>query len=371
MNRRRFLIGLGKAVPVAALGVFLLSEKSNLTRGDLEDNGMPAGLLEPDELGILRLASLAPSGHNSQPWAVRRVEPFRWIVENEPSRWLPAVDPDQRETILSIGAFAGSVELAAGIFGYDCSLKTLANTNRDREIAEVRLTRSASGRRGEPDRLISRRTLRGLFSNERLRPEDVAFITESDSESFRYLPAGSREARIVSEETVAANRIQIGREEAQKELSEWVRFSNREAEKFRDGLTTASMEIDGLSGWMVRNLYVHENVLSPDFRERSLARVAEQSAANGGWIVVRSKGTDPDSLLTAGARMQRLFVRVRERGIAIHPMTQILEETATRTSFESEIGEFGAQFVLRTGYVDAYPEPVSMRRPPAWFVKAA
>jgi hypothetical protein len=68
--------------------------------------------------------------------------------------------------------------------------------------------------------------------------------------------------------------------------------------------------------------------------------------------------------------MQRLFLNVRERNIALHPMTQILEEASTRQTLYQSIGISGnIQFILRTGYVKDYPPPVSLRRPVDWFLR--
>jgi len=51
---------------------------------------------------------------------------------------------------------------------------------------------------------------------------------------------------------VESYRVQTYRDEAQRELAQWIRFSNEEARKHRDGLTTEGMEITGFSGWFVR-----------------------------------------------------------------------------------------------------------------------
>jgi hypothetical protein len=55
------------------------------------------------------------------------------------------------------------------------------------------------------------------------------------------------------------------RDPAQQELANWIRFSSHDAEKYRDGLTTASIEIDGIPGWVVRNFYNKDNVMKKDF----------------------------------------------------------------------------------------------------------
>jgi len=76
------------------------------------------------------------------------------------------------------------------------------------------------------------------------------------------------------------------------------------------------------------------------------------------------------TLLETGKRMQRLFLKVREKSIAIHPMTQILEESSTSKIVNQSTGiSENIQFILRMGYLKNYPEPVSLRRAVERFVR--
>lgn len=369
INRRKFIIRLGEAAPFAALGLFLLSDKHSVARNDVSATDGGETVLRPDEREILYLASLAPSGHNTQPWRVDYLEPFHWIVGNEPSRWLSAVDPAQRETVLSIGAFAQNLDHAAAHFGYSTDWKLIGAGNQDERLLEVRLAR-ADTTDFDIERIRNRRTLRGAFRNDPIAAEDLAFILEDERAGIHYFAPETDASRWLGENTLAANRTQAYRDEAQHELSEWVRFSSREAARYRDGLTTASMEIDGVAGWMVRNLYIRENVLSRDFRERGIEKVAAQVAAHGGWIVITSPDSSTASLIDAGRRMERIFLKVRERNIGFHPMTQVLEEESTRVAVNEALGiPEPIQFIIRTGYANGYPAPVSMRRPAEWFVR--
>ena len=93
MNRKKF-IGTTSATVIAVGTIFyLLSDKSNLVRADIKPTSRPNSVLNPDEKEILTLASLAPSGHNTQPWFVQYIEPYHWIIGNDRTKWLPAVDP--------------------------------------------------------------------------------------------------------------------------------------------------------------------------------------------------------------------------------------------------------------------------------------
>jgi hypothetical protein len=153
-------------------------------------------------------------------------------------------------------------------------------------------------------------------------------------------------------------------------LADWIRFSSKDAETYRDGLTTGSMEINGISGWVVRNFYGKSNVMGTSFRDKNIDQVAEQVASSAGWFLITSKDASVSSLIETGRRMQRLFLKVRDRNIAIHPMTQILEEPFIQRSLNGSIGMTApVQFILRTGYVKNYPEPVSLRRPVERFIK--
>jgi hypothetical protein len=87
----------------------------------------------------LYLASLAPSGHNTQPWTLRVVEPKHWIIGSDKKRWLPAVDPENREMFLSLGAFIENLVIAAGTYGYEVDLQILAKNRTESSIAEVHL----------------------------------------------------------------------------------------------------------------------------------------------------------------------------------------------------------------------------------------
>ena len=51
-------------------------------------------------------------------------------------------------------------------------------------------------------------------------------------------------------------------------------------------------------------------------------------------------------------------------------MTQIIEETASSQLLNNSIGiNEPIQFILRTGYLKNYPDPVTLRRPIEQFLK--
>jgi len=370
MNRRKFLGIAGVTIAVAGGATYLLSDKSNFVRSDSKEDGNNTFSFQADEKEILYLASLAPSGHNTQPWFVKYIEPYHWIIGNDKSKWLPAVDPAQRETILSIGAFIQNLEFAANNAGYVCQFNLLAVTNQDENILEVRLQKTTAVLNYDISKIKNRRTVRSGYLTDELKKEDEAYLLENENEFFHFLPNGSKEYNWLNEQTIEANRLQAYRDNAQKELSEWIRFSSSDAKKHCDGLTTAGMELDGIPGWILRNFYEQKDVMTNKFREQGIDKVKKQVSQSAGWFIITSKDNSVEKLLETGKRFQRFFLKVRHKNIAIHPMTQILEEAETKKQVNTSIGITDEiQFILRTGYLRNYPEPVTLRRPVNRFVK--
>ncbi|MFM9910124.1 MAG: Acg family FMN-binding oxidoreductase [Chitinophagaceae bacterium] len=370
MKRRKFLSVAGPTIIISGVTYYLQSDKSNFIRADEKLTEATAFPLQPDEKEILFLSSLAPSGHNTQPWFVKYIEPYLWVISNDKNRWLPGVDPTQRETILSIGAFIQNLEYAANNLGYNCQFSILATTNQDENIVEVKLTKATSIIKYDIEQIKHRRTIRSNYLSDTLKKDDSSYLLKEETDFIHYLPNTSKQHHWLNEQTIEANRIQAYRDAAQSELANWIRFSSKDAEKNNDGLTLASMEIEGISGWYLRNFYDKKEVMKKKFREQSIDKVVKQVSQSAGWLLITSKDNSVATLLETGKRLQRLWLKIREKNIAIHPMTQVIEEASTNQILNQSIGiNEPVQFILRTGYLKNYPEPVTLRRPVDRFVK--
>jgi len=371
MNRRKFLGTTISAGLLAAAGA-ALPGCGGLTRADLPrrtTQPKPGGILDEPRRRILRYAALAPSGHNTQPWTVRPVGPDEWLIGTDPKRHLPAVDPQNRETLLSLGAFAENLSLAAGALGFSAGIDVLARENDDPEVMRVRL--KASAPTDYPlGRLEKRMTVKGGYQNRELSAADIKALSEPLAGRLHYFPRGTDHARCIQEGAVESFRRQSYRDPAQEELVQWLRLSSEAARRHRDGLTTAGMEISGAKGWFIRNFVSPDDFLKQSFREQGVTHTAKLAAQGGGWIIITGSNRTPTELIETGRRFEKMALMARERNIALHPMSQWLEEKWGLDQLAANhSADVHPQFVLRVGYLDRYPEPVSLRRPVDWFLK--
>lgn len=342
-----------------------------VTRGDVEEppGSATSSLVSPDIHAILYHASLAPSGHNAQPWSVRLAERALWIG-TEPSRWLPKVDPTNREVALSLGAFVENLVVAAPAYGQVADCDDVAPSTAG-DLVRIRLTQSA--RRNAPlERIRARRTLRSGHESREISSADVEALRScAGIARAHFFTAASTEGRRVAEATLEANRVQTARDDAQAELAEWMRWTPAEGRAHRNGFTPESLEITGIAAWYVRHFMNRQAVLGRRFRKQSMDRVRRQLARCGGWFVITSEDGSVPALIDAGRRCERMWLQARERSIAIHPMSQVLEESPFKDEIARDLGvSGGVQFLLRAGYVSTYPDPVSLRMPVSWFLKA-
>jgi hypothetical protein len=382
MNRRNFLKFSGEGILLLG-GLSMISGCSGLKRNDLPQfNGEKESIkgLEKDEMEILYLASLAPSSHNTQPWTVKIVGPKHWVIGSDKKRWLPAVDPNNWELLLSIGAFIENLVIAAGTFGYETDIQIIAKNRTDTDIVEIRLNK---GRTVDfpIEKIKQRRTVRSDYLDQEIKTQDLKYITKHEVKSCRlpnvpsphsfYFPNHTPQGKYLQQGTIEANRKQAFRDPAQEELANWIRWSNKEGKTNRNGLTPESMEIKGMGGLFVRNFYDRPSVLKKSFRDQTVDIVAKQVKICGGWLIVTNQDSSIPTLIEYGRVWENMLLKIREKMIAVHPMTQMLEEEPWKKQIAKELGLNGeVQWILRTGYLKSYPEPVSLRMPVSWFVQA-
>ncbi len=376
MNRRTFIkksmikstMVFNAAALLSSCNSSMRNKFMSMTKGF--DNKLKNNrFMTQDAYKILFYASLAPSGHNSQPWSVKLLSKTKWIIELDNKRVLNVVDYSNREAMLSLGAFIENLVITAATLGYNAHIKIIAKNNFDKKIAQVELEKT--GFQDYPlHRIIMRRTIKTNMISRELIDADIKAFEQITGKNIYYFPKNTRHALCMQNQAIENFKIQTENDRAQKELSRWVRFKNSDIEKYQDGITVDSMEIKGITGWYVKNFMSTRDVLSANFRNKGIEKTIEQVKQGAGWIVITSSGNLVCDLIDSGRRFQRMALIAREKNIAIHPMTQTIEEKHGQESIKADHNPgMIPQFMLRVGYVNKYPDPVSLRRPVSWFVK--
>jgi len=362
MTRRELIIkgALGAGALMTINGI--LPGLSYLQRVMAEDNIEPVNVSERDRF-LLNNASLAPSGHNTQPWRVKIISDNEWIIGWDKSRSLPAVDPENRELLLSIGTFCEALSIAAKSIGLETIKKVIAKDAFSPELVKITFKTSA-GSKEQMNALTKRRTIRNGYLSRDISQEDIKYLSQNINSYLYTFNRGNSEAGIIDKAVLESNRVQAWRDDAQNELADWIRWKDKDADKHRNGLTPAGMEINGLAGLYVKHFFNRDDVMSESFRKQTVEITEKHLSSYGSWIILSTDKENPETLINTGADFLKLGLNAYNKNIALHPMTQPLEEKGFEAALQNDLKIKGAvQFILRAGYVENYPDPVSLRMP--------
>jgi hypothetical protein len=315
---------------------------------------------------ILHYASLAGSSHNSQPWKVEVFPNDSILVFADTSRLLKVVDPKGIELFISIGAFIENLDIAANAFGYTAEI-TLSDAGRDSElpVAAIRLVKTGQPQQlGDLKELELRTTLRIPFDTNAIKNEDREKLISLAPANITFVPSGSPDGRFVAKKELEAYTKQAKQKEAQDELASWIRFSNKDVNSKRDGLTPAGMGIKGIGGFVVRNFLKPEDSKKESFVNSGIEKTQTQTENCGGWILISTENENVTEWINVGRIYERLNIQCRSMNLGLHPMNQLIEVPGIEKEVNDKLAPGrNIRFVARIGYVDDYPAPVSKRRP--------
>ncbi|HCT95133.1 MAG: hypothetical protein A2X19_02130 [Bacteroidetes bacterium GWE2_39_28] len=326
---------------------------------------------ESDLKKIIYYASLAGNSHNTQPWKVEVTEKTNEIlIKPDFSRHLKVVDPTSRGLYISLGAFVENLCQASVFYGYSPVTEICKDHTSGHLFVNVKLQKSNSSK-GNISSIEKRMTLRIPYKNAEIKPEHIDALLDGTDNCVSYISPSMPQFNYISQKTLESYSQQSNRDDAKKELAEWIRFSNKLVKENKDGLTTAGMGITGFAGVMVSQMFKPEDSMKDSFVNKGIDNVRKQVQNCGGWLLITQDQDSPENWIKTGRIYQRINLRCRDLMIGMHPMNQMIEEA----SFEGDANRYlisngKIQFIARIGYVDKYPEPVSVRRELKDFVLA-
>jgi nitroreductase len=314
---------------------------------------------------LLQYAVLAPSSHNSQPWLFG-VEDGEIRVYADESRQLTVADPDGRELYVSVGCALENLLTAAERFGVGCAVEyASADGPREdggdaaRHVATVRLDRGAAAATGRGassttdrgpalfDAIADRRTNHRPFRSDPV-PESVLERFEADAASadvgLELVTDSARRAQIASLQTRADER-QFDDPSYRAELGRWI----------GDGSLGAGWLAARVGQLAVRHLDIGVREGEKNSKLVTSAPVVAVLTADDDTV---------ESRLRVGQAFERAALTATSEGLAVHPMSQILEVEDLRSELSELLGLDDAEPVhlFRIGYAD--PDPtLTPRRP--------
>lgn len=321
-----------------------------------------AGSYADPRKSALSYALLAPNPHNLQPWKVALEGTDSLTLWHDGERRLPETDPDGRQIMVGMGCFLEQMVIAASAAGQTVDL-TLFPEGRGGPIAHAVFSDGAS-----PDplaaQIMDRRSCKEPFDD---RPVPAALANELELQADVYTdPEMVARLRDLSFE---AFMIETMTPRTMKESVDLMRMGKAEINATPDGIDMGGAFLESL---MLAGILTRDGLTDPDdpgFRQ-GIEIYREIMYSTPAYAVLTTPGNSSLDHIDAGRRWLRLNLTTTRMGLALHPISQALQEYPEMDALYAKAHDMLApkghtvQMLGRLGYGPQTP------RTPRWPLEA-
>lgn len=321
-----------------------------------------AGQYDDPRLNALSYALLAPNPHNLQPWLVELVGEDSVRLHHDKSKRLPETDPFDRQIVIGMGCLLEQMIVAATATGYAVEL-SLFPEGEDGPIAQATFT---SGANADPlaAKIMERRSCKEPFDDKIIETHKIQAL-----ESFATVITESKLVDEIKTLTWDAWKVEAETPRTYRESVDLMRFGKAEINASPDGIDLGGAFFESLIlvGQLSREQQLDQNSMS---YKQGFSIYQKMLMATPAYVVLTSDGNTREDQIEAGRQWLRLNLKTTELGLALHPVSQCLQEypemsehyAKAHTMFASE-GQT-VQMLGRLGY-----GPV-IARTPRWPLEA-
>lgn len=297
-------------------------------------------------LDALAYAILAPNPHNRQPWLFELTGSDTIDVYCDLDRRLEHTDPFDRQITIGFGCMLELLAMAAAEKGYDAEIAVFPdgeaqprlNTGR---VAQVVLRRNGGG---GPDALFSavleRRSNKEVYDLDRPVAQDVLDAVTGaaradmrvggalDAERVAWLRALTWDAWLIEYET----------DRTRRESVDLMRIGNAEVARNPDGIDMAgaAMGLMKMTGIISREALDTPGSMA---YEQGSAMYREMLDSAQGYVWLVADENTRASQIAAGRSWVRMNLAAQRQGLAIHPLSQVLQEFPEMSALRSKAHE--------------------------------
>ncbi len=373
VSRRQVLITGGSSLLLLGGGFGAYVGTRSTAKAQAPWKQAAAGFGDP-RLDALAYAILAPNPHNRQPWQVRLEGDDGFTVYCDLEKRLPHTDPPNRQITIGFGTFLELFRQAAAEKGYRADITPFPEGEPepvldDRPIASVRMIKEPSVPR-DPlfGTILRRRSTKEPFATRSVDDETfaklqaLAFAGQSESEvSFATTSDADRVAHLRALNWQAWS-VEYGTERTQKESVDLMRIGANEINASPDGIDLGGPMMEALRlGGIISREQLATKGTSAYETGISMYKDMLDNTSSFGWLI--SPDNSRKAQLQSGATWVRINQAATALGLAMHPVSQILQEFPEMAALYDQYHDTVAvaaparvQGFFRLGYADT-PAP--------------
>ncbi len=292
---------------------------------------MPSALYvipKNDIITIIKAGILAPSGDNCQPWQIY-FEGEKLYLKNLKDKDTSLYNVKNIASYIAFGAMIENMIITAKNLGYEVSTNLFPEDENSSIVAVL------SFLKGQPDfdplqPFIARRCVnRKKYKTKQLDSQTKESLLKTIAQfkgAELYLIEDEQKKKHLSKLFSINDRILFENKNLHDFLFEHLRWTKKEAENSRDGMSIESLELGGfqsrafklLSSW---NFVRFLNIFG--FSRFVPAQSYNLCKGSSALCLLLMEGTGFDRFVHGGRVFQRLWLTATSLGLSLHPMTGI------------------------------------------------
>ena len=310
LSRRDFL-KLGAAASVTVAAGYILSEFAPWLDYDQQAEqvrrpfaGDVTGSAKLQEL--VRYATLAANGHNTQPWKFS-IQENAIDVYPDYGRRLAVVDPQDRELWISLGCALENLLIAARATGYAAEV----SYPDSEDVIRVQLLIDRAQDEALFKAIPLRQTTRSEYNGQAVDPgklDQLLNLAQEPGIALHFV-SNPDEREKVLEYVNAGNRSQYADKAFIDELITWLRFNRKEAFGSLDGLYTLSSGNPEIPRWLGQTFVAGTNP------QQQADADAQKLRSSPHALVITSAHEDKAAWVRTGQVYERLALTMTAVGI--------------------------------------------------------
>ncbi|MEP3918661.1 twin-arginine translocation pathway signal protein [Ascidiaceihabitans sp.] len=317
VSRRKAIALIGGGAVLAANASVATFWGTRTPHAALAPWDMAGGYNDP-RLNAVSFGLLAPNPHNLQPWMIELVGDDGLLLHHDTSKRLPETDPFDRQIMIGMGCVLEQTRIAASSMGYSVDMQPFPY-GANGPVATLTF---ASEGNADPmvAGIMNRRSCKEPFEDKPV-PESLA----EKLATFADIYTDPAVVETVRKLTFDAWQVEYETPRTLQESIDLMRMGKSEINASPDGL-----DIGGgfLESAMALGMVSREDLATPgtySFEEgvRMYKTILEATPA---YAVLTSKTNTRADQLDAGARWLRLNLATTQAGLALHPVSQCLQE---------------------------------------------
>ncbi|WP_242344891.1 Rv1355c family protein [Anaeromyxobacter terrae] len=293
----------------------------------------PSAALDAQRVrALVRLATLAPSGGNCQPWR------FSWDgrrlrLAHDAARSRSFLDHRDLASWLAFGAAVENLTLAAAATGLDVAVDLDPDPRDGALVCDLRFAASRAAAPPSvsalaaaiPDRVTNRRLAPRAPLARAARDLLLRVATDVPGAALHLVEDPERLAEL-GEVLGRGDRLRFLSRTMHREMMGEVRWTAEEARRTHDGLDVATLELSGadLAGLRVMSSWAAMELVGRLGGGRALERPAARAISAASAVgLVSVQGRTREAYFAGGRAMQRVWLQATALGLAFQPMTPL------------------------------------------------